>query len=127
VRARQVEDRRFDAEGVGPGCCCVTLAVKGWNDRKAKGDQDTGPEGEGTREVALALPNGWFEQFWKKYPAKRDPKGSKKMLAEAVSEGVPLQTIMDGLDRYLAKTDDRPWCTEAVATCPLLGDERTLL
>jgi hypothetical protein len=88
---------------------------------------DQKPEGEGTREVALALPNGWFEQFWKKYPAKRDPKGSKKMLAEAVSEGVPLQTIMDGLDRYFAKTDDRPWCTEAVATCPLLGDERTLL
>jgi hypothetical protein len=45
VRASQVEDRRFDAEGVGPGCCCVTLAVKGWNDRKAKGDQDTGPIG----------------------------------------------------------------------------------
>src|ERR1700676_1376806 len=48
VRARQVEDRRFDAEGVGPGCCCVTLAVKGWNDRKAKGDQDTGPIGSPT-------------------------------------------------------------------------------
>jgi hypothetical protein len=75
-------------------------------------DTDT-EEGKGSREVALValgLPDDWFERFWKKYPNKIDPKGSKKKLVKALKGGIQLQTIMDGLDRYIAKTDDRPWC-----------------
>jgi hypothetical protein len=68
---------------------------------------------EGTREVAL-VPSDWptdfFDQFWKKYPNKVDPKGSKKKLAKAGNSGIDFKIIMDGLDRYVAKTDDRPWC-----------------
>jgi hypothetical protein len=73
---------------------------------------DQKPEKEGTREVALVpsdWPTDWFDQFWKKYPNKVDPKGSKKKLAKAGNDGIAFKTIMDGLDRYVAKTDDRPW------------------
>jgi hypothetical protein len=72
------------------------------------------PEKEGTREVAL-VPSGWptdfFDQFWKKYPNKVDRAGSMKSLARVAKKGgIEFSTIMDGLDAYVAKTDDRPWC-----------------
>jgi hypothetical protein len=72
------------------------------------------PEKEGTRASALVL-SGWpadfFEQFWEKYPNKVDKAGALKVLTKVGNKGaVPWQTIMDGLNRYIAKTDDRPWC-----------------
>jgi hypothetical protein len=84
------------------------------NATETKTDADADADkGKGSREVALVsldLPSDWFEQFWKKYPNKVDPKGSKKKLVSVLKAGTPFQTIMDGLDRYVAKTDDRPWC-----------------
>lgn len=71
------------------------------------------PEKEGTREVALAPP-GWpdnsFDQFWAKYPSKVDRAGAAKSLVRAGKKGVAFSRIMDALDAYVAKTDDRPWC-----------------
>jgi hypothetical protein len=68
---------------------------------------------EGTREVAL-VPSDWptdhFDQFWAKYPNKVDRAGAAKSLAKAGKKGIEWSTIMAGLDRYIAKTDDRPWC-----------------
>jgi hypothetical protein len=75
--------------------------------------RDQRPEKEGTREVAL-VPPGWpdnsFDQFWAKYPNKVDRAGAMKSLAKAGKRNVEWSTIMAGLDRYIAKTDDRPWC-----------------
>jgi hypothetical protein len=68
---------------------------------------------EGTREVALVSPGwpvAWFDQFWKKYPNKVNRAGAMKSLAKAGKKGVEWSTVMTGLDRYIAKTDDRPWC-----------------
>jgi hypothetical protein len=66
-----------------------------------------------TREVAL-VPPGWpdnsFDQFWAKYPNKVDRAGAVKSLSRAGSKGIEWPTIMAGLERYIAKTDDRPWC-----------------
>lgn len=69
---------------------------------------------EGTRAVALVLPpdwpSDWFDRFWQKYPNKVDKAGAQKSLTKAAKAGISFQTINDGLDRYIAKTDDRPWC-----------------
>jgi hypothetical protein len=74
---------------------------------------DQKPEKEGSREVAL-VPSGWpadwFDQFWKNYPNKVDRAGAMKWLAKAGKTGIEWSIIMAGLDRYIAKTDDRPWC-----------------
>lgn len=92
-----------------------TVAVTAPEQRqsRAETDADQTQKGEGSRVVALVppgAPSDFFEQFWRKYPNKIDPKGSRKKLAKALTEGTSFQTIMDGLDRYIAKTDDRPWC-----------------
>jgi hypothetical protein len=74
---------------------------------------DWKPEKEGTREVALVAfgwPADWFDQFWTKYPNKVDRAGALKLLAKAGRKGIEWSSIMTGLDRYIAKTDDRPWC-----------------
>jgi hypothetical protein len=77
------------------------------------GIDKTDTEKEGTRGVAL-VPPGWpadyFEQFWKKYPNKVDRQGSAQALARVGSNGVNWMTVMHGLDAYIAKNDDRPWC-----------------
>jgi hypothetical protein len=75
--------------------------------------KDQEPEKEGSREVALVpsgWPTAWFDQFWKKYPNKVDRAGAMKLLAKARRKGIEWSTIMAGLDRYIAKADDRPWC-----------------
>jgi hypothetical protein len=61
--------------------------------------------------VPLGWPPDFFEQFWLKYPNKVDKAGALKALTRVGNKGaVPWQTIMDGLNRYAAKADDRPWC-----------------
>jgi hypothetical protein len=79
-------------------------------------DTDTDADAEkGDRRASALVPPGWpedfFEQFWRKYPNKVDKQGALRLLTRAGKKRrVPWQTIMDGLDRYIAKTDDRPWC-----------------
>jgi DNA-binding MarR family transcriptional regulator len=81
---------------------------------EAKTDTDQKQRKEGTREVALVppdWPDGWFDLFWAKYPNKVDRAGSMRSLARVARKGdVKFATIMDGLDAYNAKTDDRAWC-----------------
>jgi hypothetical protein len=80
---------------------------------EAKTDTDQ-KQKEGTREVALVppdWPDGWFDLFWAKYPNKVDRAGSMKSLAKVAKKGdIEFARIMTGLDRYITKTDDRPWC-----------------
>jgi hypothetical protein len=96
---------------VAPAVAATVAATTPETETETETDQKQ--RKEGSREVAL-VPSGWpadwFEQFWKKYPNKVDPKGSKKKLAKARNAGMDFKTIMAGLDRYIAKTDDRPWC-----------------
>lgn len=64
------------------------------------------------REHAGALSNGVgsaFDAFWRRYPHKVGKGAAEQAFAKAV-KATPVATIMAGLERYAAKTDDRPWC-----------------
>lgn len=62
-----------------------------------------------TRENALASP---FDAFWIEYPNKVGKDAARKAFALAAKRA-PQAEIMDGLRRYVGKTDDRPWCNPA--------------
>lgn len=50
-----------------------------------------------------------FEQFWAVYPHKVGKPDAAKAFQRA-GQRVDFETLMAGLRRYVAKTDDRPWC-----------------
>lgn len=50
-----------------------------------------------------------FENFWAKYPHKVGKRDAEKAFSQAIRRD-SVDAIMDGLDRYARKTDDRPWC-----------------
>jgi hypothetical protein len=71
-----------------------------------------------TREVALSPADDWpsdfRERFWNKYPNKvGKPDALKKLDRVRKTAGVPWAELWGGLERYVAKTDDRPWCNPA--------------
>jgi hypothetical protein len=73
---------------------------------------------ERTREVALAPADDWpsdyREMFWSKYPNKvGKPDALKKLDRVRKTAGVPWAELWGGLERYVGKTDDRPWCNPA--------------
>lgn len=57
------------------------------------------------------MPTG-FDQFWAIYPNRVGKRDAEKSFVKAVKRA-DLQIILDGLSRYVAKTDDRPWCNPA--------------
>ena len=59
-----------------------------------------------TRERARG--NG-FEAFWELYPNKVG-KAAAKVEYDKALKRVSFDELMEGLRRYVAKTDDRPWC-----------------
>lgn len=50
-----------------------------------------------------------FDQFWAIYPNKVGKRDAEKAFSKA-RKRADLETILAGLRRYVAKTDDRPWC-----------------
>lgn len=50
-----------------------------------------------------------FDQFWAIYPNRVGKRDAEKAFAKAIKRA-DLDTILAGLRRYVAKTDDRPWC-----------------
>lgn len=50
-----------------------------------------------------------FDAFWSLYPNKVGKREVEKAFVKALSRA-SFDTIMAGLQRYVAKTDDRPWC-----------------
>lgn len=55
---------------------------------------------------------GCFDQFWQAYPNRVGKKDASKSFDRAVKRA-PFDKIMAGLQKYVAKTDDRPWCNPA--------------
>lgn len=52
-----------------------------------------------------------FERFWQLYPHKVGKRDAIKAFDLALRAGkVPFEQLMEGLERYVHKTDDRPWC-----------------
>jgi len=81
-------------------------------------EAETDLEREETRASALAVPDDWptdfRERFWAKYPNKVGRADAIAKLERARKSGkTTWSTLIGGLDRYIAKTDDRPWCNPA--------------
>lgn len=53
-----------------------------------------------------------FEEFWVAYPNKVGKADARKSFSKAASR-IDQGTLMAGLQRYVTKTDDRPWCNPA--------------
>lgn len=53
-----------------------------------------------------------FDRFWTEYPNKVGKRDAEKAFERALKR-VDLPELMAGLARYVAKTDDRPWCNPA--------------
>ena len=53
-----------------------------------------------------------FAEFWTLFPNKVGKRDAEKAFATAIRRA-PFEAIMAGLQRYVAKTDDRPWCNPA--------------
>lgn len=52
---------------------------------------------------------GEFDHFWALFPNKVGKADASKSFIKA-RQRVDFQPMMDGLARYVRKTDDRPWC-----------------
>lgn len=50
-----------------------------------------------------------FMQWWSAYPMKTGKLDAKRAF-EVARRRAPLQVLLDGVRRYAAKRDDRPWC-----------------
>lgn len=61
------------------------------------------------REPAKQNSSGQFEVFWSAYPNKVGKRDAERAFAKALQRS-EFQAIMAGLQRYVQKTDDRPWC-----------------
>lgn len=53
-----------------------------------------------------------FGEFWEIYPHKVGKAAAQAAFAKA-SKRIDFDSLMAGLRRYVAKTDDRPWCNPA--------------
>jgi hypothetical protein len=59
-------------------------------------------------------PSDYRQKFWEKYPHKVGKAAALAKLERAAKTGrVTFENLMAGLDRYVHKTDDRPWCNPA--------------
>lgn len=60
-------------------------------------------------EVARERVPSRFDDFWSLYPNKVGKADARKKFDKALKV-VSFDELMAGLSRYVAKTDDRPWC-----------------
>lgn len=79
-----------------------------------EGSSPTPPSPKPHQSIPPSPPKGGssptdFETFWTEYPHKVGKRDAEKAFAKASSR-IDLETLMAGLRRYAAKTDDRPWC-----------------
>lgn len=58
------------------------------------------------------LPSPDFDQWYSRYPNKVGKPEAQRAFAKARTK-TSIESLNEGLTRYLAKTDDRPWCNPA--------------
>lgn len=55
-----------------------------------------------------------FDEFWRRYPHKVGKQAAERAFEKVRKSGkVESGCLLDGLERYVRKTDDRPWCNPA--------------
>lgn len=69
-----------------------------------------GEKGKEEKIAPAALSS--FPDFWSLYPNKVGKRDAQGAFLKALKRADP-ETILAGLRRYVAKTDDRPWCNPA--------------
>ncbi|RKD68991.1 hypothetical protein BJ928_104129 [Rhizobium sp. WW_1] len=82
-----------------------------------EGSSPTPPSPKPQSSIPPSPPKGGsspagFEDFWAIYPNRVGKRDAEKSFAKALSRA-NLPEILAGLRRYVAKTDDRPWCNPA--------------
>lgn len=69
----------------------------------------TPPKEKTTPSNSPSVGAGEFDRFWSLFPNKVGRRDAEKSFAAALQRA-SFADIMAGLQRYAAKTDDRPWC-----------------
>lgn len=65
-------------------------------------------------EIVAPADRGDFVVFWAAYPNRVGKADAAKSFERVMkSRRVTFEALMDGLGRYVTKTDDRPWCNPA--------------
>ncbi len=72
----------------------------------------TPPKEKTTPSISVSVGAREFDRFWSLFPNKVGKRDAEKAFAAALQRA-DLETILAGLERYAAKTDDRPWCNPA--------------
>lgn len=70
------------------------------------------PEPPPTPRVPPAREQALFDRFWAAYPHKVGKADARKAFSKALTR-VDVNVMAEALRRYVAKTDDRPWCNPA--------------
>lgn len=94
-----------------------TERVKRFRQRQAETPPDTEAETDTEaekKEHARGRASS-FSEFWSIYPHKVGKDAAQKAFERALkrNDGPTLEQLMAGLQTYVAKTDDRPWCNPA--------------
>lgn len=74
--------------------------------------QTKNQDGKEGREEDAPVARSVFPDFWTLYPNKVGKREAEAAFLKAVKRA-DLATILAGVRRYAAKTDDRPWCNPA--------------
>lgn len=91
----------------------LALASSSDSDLRKKESKEERKETNNAREVRASSPwpSDAFNQFWTKYPHKVGRAACAAKLDKIRKGGqVTFEHLMEGLDRYVHKRDDRPWC-----------------
>ncbi len=65
-----------------------------------------------TPRVSDGREQAMFDRFWQVYPNKVGKADARKAFSKALTR-TSAEEMAAGLHRYVAKTDDRPWCNPA--------------
>src|SRR5262249_23924665 len=70
------------------------------------------------------MDDNYFDVFWMRYPHKVGKAEAKRAFERAMKGQVDFGTLMDGLERYREKRDDRPWCNPSTWLNQARWDDR---
>ncbi len=111
--ARQAAKRLRDAESRDSRDVTVTVSSRDAGDARVEDNLQTKNQaGEKGKEEKDAPEARSFPEFWSLYPNKVGKRDAETAFLKALKRA-DIETILAGLRRYVAKTDDRPWCNPA--------------
>lgn len=105
VPISHAESRGRETAGTDPATCAQVVS---WLDGKEE-VREGSKEKKTTKKESVSAS---FTKFWTSYPHKVGKRDAEKSFDRALARA-DLGTILAGLDRYVRKKDDRPWCNPA--------------